>query len=186
MKCRDVMNLNLQWVSATATVAEAARTMRDRSMGFLLVAGAQPGKAAGVVTDRDIAIRCCAENKQPDGISVAEIATKDILTCDHNESVQAAEKLMTEAEKSRLVIVDEIGQVTGVLSLTDILFHDRASRAVKTARGVLAREAEGAHQPVESIKLTPSTPEEEERAARHAPPIHGGSRDPSGKIFPVG
>ena len=186
MKCRDVMNLNLQWVPATATVAEAARIMRDRSMGFLLVAGAQPGKAAGVVTDRDIAIRCCAENKRPDEVSVAEIASKEILTCDHNESIQAAEHLMIEAGKSRLVIVDEIGRAAGVLSLTDILFHDRAGRAVKTARGVLAREAEGAHQPVETIKLTPSTPEDEEKAMRQPTSMHGGSHDPPGKIFPVG
>jgi signal-transduction protein with cAMP-binding, CBS, and nucleotidyltransferase domain len=160
--------------------------MRDRSMGFLLVAGAHSGKAAGVVTDRDIAIRCCAENRRPDEISVAEIATTEILTCDHNESIQSAERLMTEAGKSRLVIVDEIGQAAGVLSLTDILFRDRAGRAVKTARGVLAREAEGAHQPVEGIKLTPSTPEDEEKAMRQPTAMHGGSHDAGGKIFPVG
>jgi CBS domain-containing protein len=186
MKCNDVMNLNLQWVPATATVAEASRIMRDRSMGFLLVAGAHPGKAAGVITDRDIAIRCCAEDKRPDEVSVAEIATKEIVTCGHNESIKAAEQLMTEAGKSRLVIVDEIGRAAGVLSLTDILFHDRTGRAVKTARGVLAREAEGAHQPVETIKLTPSTLEDEERAMRQPSAMHGGSHNPVGKIFPVG
>jgi signal-transduction protein with cAMP-binding, CBS, and nucleotidyltransferase domain len=160
--------------------------MRDRSMGFLLVAGAQPGKAAGVVTDRDIALRCCAENKRPDGVTVAEIATKEILSCDHNDSIKAAEQLMTDAGKSRLVIVDEIGQAAGVLSLTDILFHDRSGRAVKTARGVLAREAEGAHQPVETIELTPSSPEDEERAMRQPTVMHGGAHDPASKIFPVG
>ena len=186
MKCRDVMNLNLQWVPATATVADAARIMRQRSMGFLLVASAQSREAAGVVTDRDIAIRCCAENKRPDQVSVAEIATKELLTCDHNETIQSAERIMTEAGKSRLLVVDEIGQAVGVLSLTDILFHDRAGRAVKTARGVLAREVEGAHQPVESIKLTPSTPEDEEKAMRQPTVMHGGSHDTAGKIFPVG
>jgi CBS domain-containing protein len=186
MKCRDVMNLNLQWVPATATVAEAARIMRDRSMGFLLVAGASPGMAAGVVTDRDIAIRCCAENGRPAEVSVDEIASKEVLTCDHNESLKVAEQLMTQAEKSRLVIVDEIGRAAGVLSLTDILFHDRTGRAVKTARGVLAREAEGAHQPIETIVLTPSTPEDEERAMRQPSAMHGGSHDPPGKLFPVG
>jgi CBS domain-containing protein len=186
MKCRDVMNLNLQWVPATATVAEAARIMRDRSMGFLLVAGAHPDKAAGVVTDRDIAIRCCAENKRPDEVSVAEIATRELVTCNHDESLKAAEKLMTQAGKSRLVIVDEVGRAAGVLSLTDILFHDRTGRAVKTARGVLARESEGAHQPIEDIKLTPSTPEDEEKAMRQPTAMHGGSHDPPTKVFPVG
>jgi signal-transduction protein with cAMP-binding, CBS, and nucleotidyltransferase domain len=178
------MNMNLQWVSAEASVAEAARIMRDRSIGFLLLWGPQPGKLAGVVTDRDVAIRCCAEGKRPDDVKVAEIATKEIVKCDHEESVKAAEDRMIESEKSRLVIVDEIGQVVGVLSLTDILYRDRTGRAVKTARGVLAREAEGAHQPIESIKLTPSTPEEEERAARHHSALHGGTWDKTVKMFP--
>lgn len=184
MRCRDLMNMNLQWVPETATVAEAARIMRDRSMGFLLVAGARPGAAVGVVTDRDITIRCCAENKRPDEVTVGEVATKEVLTCDHNETLKAAERLMIGAEKSRLVIVDEIGRAAGVLSLTDILFHDRTGRAVKTAQGILAREAEGPHQPVESIRLTPSTPEDEERVAHQGSALHGGSYEPNVKLFP--
>ncbi len=184
MRCRDLMNMNLQWVPEAASVAEAARIMRDRSMGFLLVAGARPGVAVGVLTDRDITIRCCADNKRPDEVTVGEVATKEVLVCDHNESLKTAERLMIGAEKSRLVIVDEIGQAAGVLSLTDILFHDRTGRAVKTAQGILAREAEGPHQPLESIKLTPSTPEDEERVAHQQSALHGGSYEPNVKFFP--
>jgi CBS domain-containing protein len=184
MQCRDLMNLNLQWVPATASVAEAARIMRDRSMGFLLVSGEQPGQLFGVLTDRDIAIRCCAENARPDEMCVAEIATKEILKCDHNENIKVAEQLMIDAEKSRLVIVDELGRAAGVLSLTDILYRDHTRRALKTARGILAREAEGAHEPLESIKLTPSTPDEEERALRQSSAVHGGSWDKTVKMFP--
>jgi CBS domain-containing protein len=184
MKCSDLMNLNLQWVPATATVAEAARVMRDRSMGFLLVAGDEPGVPAGVLSDRDIAIRCCAESKRPDELRVGDIATKEIVKCDHGVSLKAAEQLMIAAEKSRLVIVDELGRAAGVLSLTDVLFHDRAGRAIKTARGVLAREAEGPHQPVESIRLTPTTPEDRARAAHLGTSLHGGSWDTQVKLFP--
>jgi CBS domain-containing protein len=184
MKCSDLMNLNLQWVPATATVAEAARVMRERSMGFLLVAGEEPGVPAGVLTDRDIAIRCCAENKRSDELRVADIASKEIVTCDHGETLKAAERLMIAAEKSRLVIVDELERAVGVLSLTDVFFHDRAGRAIRTARGILAREAEGPHQPVESIRLTPSTPEERARAAHLGTSLHGGSWDTQVKLFP--
>ncbi len=182
MKCRDLMNMNLRWVPAAATVAEAARIMRDQSLGFLLVAGA-PGEAIGVLTDRDIAIRCCADDRRPDEVLVADSASKPILTCDHEQNLAVAERIMAEEEKSRLVIVDEIGRAAGVLSLTDILFHDRTGRAVKTARGVLAREAEGAHKPVERIQLTPSTPDEEARAMRQPSALHGGSWDTTVKLF---
>jgi CBS domain-containing protein len=184
MKCSDLMNLNLQWVPATATVAEAARAMRDSSMGFLLVAGPKPGEPTGVITDRDIVIRSCAENQRPDELLVGDIASKEILTCHRDESVATAERLMVTEAKSRLVIVDEIGRPTGVLSLTDILFHDRVRRAIRTARGVLAREAAGPHEPIENIKLTPSTPEEEARAARQHSDLHGGSWDTVVRLFP--
>jgi CBS domain-containing protein len=184
MKCSDLMNMNLQWVPATASVGEAARIMRDWSMGFLLVSGASHGQLFGVVTDRDIAIRCCAEDQRPDEILVAEVATREILKCDHNQNLKVAEQLMVEAGKSRLVIVDEIGRPVGVLSLTDILYRDHTRRAIKTARGILAREVDGAHQPIESIKLTPSTLEDEERVAHQQSSVHGGAWDRTFKMFP--
>jgi signal-transduction protein with cAMP-binding, CBS, and nucleotidyltransferase domain len=178
------MNMNLQWVSTSDTVAGAARIMRDRSMGFLLVREDESGKLAGVVTDRDLAIRCCAADQRPDQIKIADVASKEVVTCGRDESIKVAERKMIESEKSRLVIVDDADKPVGVLSLTDILRGDRAGRAVKTARRILAREADGAHEPIESIKLTPSTTEEENRAARHHSPLHGGSWDTTVKMFP--
>jgi CBS domain-containing protein len=184
MKCDDLMSLNLEWVPATASVAEAAQIMRDHSMGFLLVSGDEPGVPIGVITDRDLALRCCAENRRPDEVRVDDVATKQVVTCGAGEHLSFAEKLMIASETSRLVIVDGIGRAVGVLSLTDILLHDWGRRAVKTARGILAREANGPHQPIEAIKLTPSTPEEEERAARMHSELHGGFWDTTVKMFP--
>ena len=184
MKCNELMNMNLQWVPGTATVAEAARIMRDRSIGFLLVSGDEAGKPVGVLTDRDIAIRCCAEGQRTDETLVVEIASKPLMTCDREANLKDAEALMIASEKSRLVIVDEIGRAVGVLSLTDVLYHDSSRRALRTARGVLAREADGAHEPVEGIKLTPSTVEDEERAMHHSSAVHGGSWDTTVKMFP--
>jgi signal-transduction protein with cAMP-binding, CBS, and nucleotidyltransferase domain len=178
------MNLNLHWVPASATAVEAARIMRDRSLGFLLVSGSEPGELAGVLTDRDLAIRVCVDDKRAGRVSVAEIATTDVVTCGLDEKLTVAEQTMIDTQKSRIVIVDEIGRPVGVLSLTDILNRDRGSHALRTARGVLAREAGGPHQPVETIRLTPSTPEDEARATRQLPLTHGGSWGGSMKEFP--
>jgi CBS domain-containing protein len=184
MKCDDLMSLNLQWVPATASVAEAAQIMRDQSMGFLLVSGEEPGVPIGVITDRDIALRCCAENRRADEVRVDDIATRQVVTCGEGETLGFAEKLMIASETSRMVIVDGIGRAVGVLSLTDILLRDWGRRAVKTARGILAREAAGPHEPIENIKLTPSTPEEEERASHLQSELHGGFWDTTVKMFP--
>ncbi len=183
MKCQDLMNPEVRWVSAQASVMTAARLMRDQSLGFLLVSGPAPDQLVGVITDRDLATRVCAEDKRPAETSVASVASADVVVCTDTEDLKAAEERMREFQKSRLVVVDRSGQPVGVLSLTDILHGDRGWRALKTARGVLSREAEAPHFPVEGLKLTPSTPEDEEAAMRQET-VHGGAWRGSMKEFP--
>lgn len=166
MKCRDLMHLDLQWVAGSASVREAACQMRDDAMGFLLVRGDAPGDLAGVVTDRDLAIRVCTEDRPAKDVRVIDIASREVVRCGEDEDLKDAERRMRDEQKSRLVVVNAAGKVVGILSLTNILLGDRPRRAVETARGVLAREAEGAHTPIEQIKLTPSTADDEDAVAR--------------------
>src|SRR5262249_22755178 len=142
MKCQDLMNLNLQWVAGDDSVLAAARLMRDQSIGFLLVAAEHyPGHAVRVVTDRDLALRLCAAGRSSRMTRVSEIATREVMTCFELEDLKVAEQKMRDTQKSRLVVVDGLGRAVGVLSLTDILFGDSAGRALRTAKGVLDREA---------------------------------------------
>lgn len=184
MKCRDLMHMDLSWVPSDASVREVARIMRDRSLGFLLVSGATPGQLAGVVTDRDLAVRVCTEDKRSQDVKIGDIASKDVIVCGDDQDLAEAEQKMRDEQKSRLVVVNATGQPVGILSLTNIVFGDRAGRAIKTARGVLAREAEGAHTPIDQIKLTPSTPEDEEAASHQESVMVGRTVSTSAKMFP--
>ena len=184
MKCKDLMHVGLQWVAADASVRDTARLMRDRAMGFLLVAGAAPGQLMGVVTDRDLAIRACVEDKVPAEIKIGDIASTEVIVCGEDDDLGEAEKTMREEQKARLVVVNDDGKPVGVLSLTDILLHDHPRRAAKTARGILAREAEGPHTPIDQIKLTPSTPADEDAASRQDSAMNGRRLDGPLKMFP--
>lgn len=184
MKCKDLMHSDLQWVAGDASVRELARVMRDRSMGFMLVSGAAPGQLAGVVTDRDLAVRACTEDKAPQDIRVIDVASRNVITCREDQSLGEAEKLMRKEQISRLVIVNAHGQPVGVLSLTNILFGDIAIRALRTARGVLAREEEGPHTPLDQIKLTPSTPDDEESASHNVSAATGRHILGNMRLFP--
>lgn len=184
MKCRDLMHIDLQWVPGSASAREVARIMRDRSLGFLLVHGGGPGQLAGVVTDRDLAVRVCAGDQRPEDVKIIDIATTDVVSCEENQSLKEAEAKMRAEQKSRLIVVNATGQAVGILSLTDILLGDSPRRAIKTARGVLAREAVGPHTPIEQIKLTPSTPEDEEAASRQTSVTVGRRVDNTTKEFP--
>ena len=184
MKCRDIMSLELQWISSQVTVQEAAQVMRDRSMGMLLVIDLSPARLAGVVTDRDLATRVCAVNRSAGATRVIDVATKEVVSCRDDDSIADVEILMQEQEKSRVVVLDDRGRPVGVISLTDIFERDRPGRAIKTARSVLAREAGGPHTPIDQIKLTPSTPEDEDHALRQQSSMIGGSWTGSMSEFP--
>ena len=184
MKCRDLMNPEVLWIPGTASARQAASMMRDQSVEFLLVSGPSPGQFAGIVTDRDVAVRVCAEDRCAEETPVSVVATGEVIVCSDFEDLKVAEKRMRDFQKSRLVVVDHHGYPIGVLSLTDILHGDRSWRALKTARGVLRHEAEIPHPPLESIKLTPSTPEDEAAAIRHQRVRTGSWRVSSMKEFP--
>jgi CBS domain-containing protein len=183
MKCRDLMNPEILWIPGTASVRQAASLMRDQSVGFLLVSGLTPEQFAGIVTDRDLAIRACAEGLSPDDTPVSAVATSDVVVCSDIEDLTRAEQRMRDSQKSRLLVLNRYGHPIGMLSLTDILHGDRGWRALKTARGVLRHEAEVPHRPVESITLTPSTAEDEALATRPRR-IRTGSWRISMKEFP--
>jgi len=186
MKCRDIMSVDLQWISSGASVQSAAQIMRDRSVGMLLVLELGPGvRVAGVVTDRDLAIRGCADARSPTATRVIDVASKEVVACHASDDLAVVEALMRESQKSRVVVLDEINRAVGVVSLTDVLAHDRPGRAVKTARAVLARESGGPHTPLDQIKLTPSTPEDEERASRQHTIALGGTWTGSMREFPA-
>jgi CBS domain-containing protein len=185
MKCRDLMSVDLQWVPGAASVLDAARLMRDRSLGFLLVSEPVSGRTVGVVTDRDLAIRACAEGLDPHDARVGDVATLELVTCTEGDDLSVAEALMSGSQKSRLVIMNSGGQIVGLLSLTDVLRGDRGGRAVKTANAVLSREAGGPHAPLESIHLTSSTPADEEAAAKSETVMVGGDHRGSTREFPL-
>jgi CBS domain-containing protein len=184
MKCRDLMHIDLQWVSGSASAREAARLMRDHSMGFLLISDQSPGHVAGVITDRDLAIRVCAEDKAPGAVKVIDVASTEVIACGEDDELKVVEKRMREEQKSRLVVLSKTGQAVGILSLTDILFGDRPRSAIKTARAVLSREAEGPHTPIEMIKLTPSTAEDEEAVSHQESAMTGRTVSNNVKMFP--
>jgi CBS domain-containing protein len=154
MKCAELMNLDLRVLPTTASVRQAALLMRDSSLGFLPVCD-DDGRPLGVLTDRDIAVRAAASDQLPATVPVLEVMTGPPIVCGEHEDLAVAERRMIERGVSRLVVVDDDGVVVGILSLTDLLRREPKRRALAVARGVLAREAQGPHFPVERIRLTP-------------------------------
>jgi CBS domain-containing protein len=112
----DVMTRDLVTVDITHTTEEAARRMKDNATGDVLVTDS--GRLAGILTDRDIAVRLVAEGL--DGkTSVGEIVHQDLASCRPDAPLADAVRLMRQHDVRRLPVVDG-ERAVGILSLGDL------------------------------------------------------------------
>jgi CBS domain-containing protein len=138
MKIQDIMTANPSCVTADATIQEAAMLMKRENIGIVPVVSAQSDrKLVGVVTDRDIAIRCVAEGKDGSCRVRDAMSSREIATCSPQSNVDDAMKTMSNEKVRRIPIVDERGSVVGIVSQADLLIraHDD-SRAAKTVEKI--------------------------------------------------
>jgi len=142
MKCADIMNRNLEWLTEKDTVLKAAAVMAEAGIGFLPICDAQQ-RVVGVVTDRDLTTRALAKRVAPADTSATLVMSSPAVTCLETADVAEAENLMAEERKSRLVITDAAGKLTGVLSVADLIEQVPGRKSLQTLRAVLWREALG-------------------------------------------
>lgn len=139
MRCDEIMTCDVVSLRPTDRVDAAARRMRDENVGFAPVCN-EDGRPIGAITDRDIALRVCAQDRRPGRTHVDEVMTRELLTCDATDDLERAEELMAARRKSRIVLLDGEGRIAGVVSLADIAAHEDAARVVQTIRSVVERE----------------------------------------------
>ena len=143
MMIKDVMTTDVEVIDADATVPNGALKMRELDVGALPVCDG--GKLAGLITDRDIAIRLVAEGRDPSRTKVRDIMTPDVTYCFEDQSVEEASAIMEAHQIRRLPILDRSKQLIGMLSLGDL-----AVRTAGTEDEELAEEAlQGISEPAE-------------------------------------
>jgi CBS domain-containing protein len=104
----------------TEKVRRAARLMLEHNVGSLVVVELG-GAPVGLLTDRDIAIRCVAEEMDPDTTSVSQIMTTPVTTVQEDTPIEEAIRKMEASQIRRLVVVDYSDRLAGLLSLDDVL-----------------------------------------------------------------
>ena len=122
---REVMTKDPITLSADQPVIEAARCMRDRDIGNVIVT--EGDRTAGILTDRDIAIRVVAEGRDPKTTKMSEVASMNPATISPDDSVDDAVRMMREHNIRRLPVVEN-GRPVGVVSIGDLAM-DRDPRS---------------------------------------------------------
>ena len=119
MRVSELMHTPAVTCSTSATLGDVARLMRDRRVGCVLVTD-RIGYLAGIVTDRDLAIRGLAEGRSAD-IPVEAVMTRDVATVSVHADVRDATTTMSERQVRRLPVVDEQDRAHGVIALDDLI-----------------------------------------------------------------
>lgn len=127
MLVRDVMKSQLEVIDPSQTLAEAAKKMRDANVGSLPVV--EDAKLIGMITDRDIVIRCIAEGADPTATPVREATSDDVVHCVVDQSVEDASKIMAAAKVRRLPVIDHDRRLVGIVALGDISWEGSATDA---------------------------------------------------------
>jgi len=101
-----------------ATVADAAKMMREKDIGSLVVV--EDGRPTGIVTERDLVTKVAAADLKPSGVFVRDIMTSPLVAVHPHEEVAEAAKLMSQRKIRRLPVVQE-GKLVGMITENDII-----------------------------------------------------------------
>jgi CBS domain-containing protein len=137
MKVQDIMTAQPRSLTPNATAREAAQLMKDTDTGVIpIVESASSSRLVGIVTDRDIAIRCVAAGL--DGsCRLSDVMSADsIATAKPGDDVDRVMETMSREQVRRIPIVDERGSLVGIVAQADIVRKADDRKAEDTVENI--------------------------------------------------
>jgi CBS domain-containing protein len=113
---------NIDTADTLENVQTAAQRMATRNVGTLVVLHGH-GKPAGILTDRDLAVRVVARGRDPYSTRVGDVMTSELETVPEDCSIEDALRRMRSRGVRRLPVVNQRGECTGIVSLDDVVAH---------------------------------------------------------------
>ena len=136
MKVREVMQSPVICIGPGQSVESAAKVLEHYNIGALPVCTSQ-GMLCGMLTDRDLVIRCIAMGKLPSATAVREIMTRQVISVGPDMDATVAAHLMGRKRVRRLPVV-EGGKLRGILSLDDLAATEQNAYDAADALGEIS------------------------------------------------
>jgi CBS domain-containing protein len=131
---RDVMIKAVQFVAPETSIRETAELFQKEDIGSVPVC--RDDAVVGILTDRDIAIRATAAGLDPVRTPVAEIMTRNVVTCREDDRLVDVEQVMHDRRIRRLPVVDRVGSLVGYLTMARIARSESDYRSGHVLRGI--------------------------------------------------
>jgi len=121
MICSEIMTTNPECCVPTDPVMKAAQLMKSEDVGPIpIVKNKDDKKLAGIITDRDLAIKVVAEARDPKTTPVEQVMTEDVVTCEANDDLRKALRLMQDYQIRRIPVVDKSDHLLGIIAQADV------------------------------------------------------------------
>lgn len=130
MKVKEVMAPNAKAIWLTESLTDAAQLMWENDCGVLPVIK-DGRKVIGMITDRDICMAIAMRDAQPSAVSVEEVMSGRVYAVKPEDEIHTALQAMQEHKIRRLPVVNDEGELEGILSMNDVILH--AGRNVEVA-----------------------------------------------------
>lgn len=121
MQVKDIMTQSVISIGAEESVEVAARTLTQYNIGALPVT--ENGRLCGMVTDRDLVIRCMASGRQPSNTKVRDVMTSQVTSVKPDMDTGVAAHLMGRQQIRRLPVTEN-GRLCGMVSLGDLAIRE--------------------------------------------------------------
>jgi CBS domain-containing protein len=119
MAIGDYIRREVASVDASVSIQTAASQMAEQSVGCLLVN--RDGRFAGIVTDRDVALRTIRGGLDPKSATIGEIMERDTIVIHEDRPVRVAIKLMSKHGLRRLLVGNQKGDIVGLVTWDDLV-----------------------------------------------------------------
>jgi CBS domain-containing protein len=131
-KCEEVMTKNPVCCLPSDNVVKVAEMMKRTNIGSIpVIENEQTHKLVGIVTDRDLAMKIVAENRDAKSTKVEAVMTHKVVTCHVDDDFQKALAAMSEHQLRRIPIVDNNDKILGIIAQADVAV--RVNQPDKTA-----------------------------------------------------
>ncbi|HJV40706.1 CBS domain-containing protein [Caulobacter sp.] len=143
MKVSDAMTSQVSVARPTDSIRKVAETMAKVDSGVVPVV--DDGKVVGLVTDRDIVLRVVAEGRSFDSPVSEAMSDGEVLSMKEDDILADATAKMANNQVRRLVVLNEAGNLTGILSLGDVAKDYGAKQVGRTLEEISQEPGDAAH-----------------------------------------
>jgi CBS domain-containing protein len=143
-KVSDVMTGRPRAVTPQTPLTEVAELMDAEDVGSIPIV--ENDRLVGVVTDRDIVVRAIAKGKDPKGMPVSAVSSRELVTVGPDDDLSAALELMARHQVRRVAVTAKDERLVGVVSQADVAREAKEKDTGEVVQSI-SREPQGPRTP---------------------------------------